>query len=87
MQRNNPTKETAVKESKKVQSISRFFTSPKKPISDLIAIINSEVATAFFIGNLASNTKAGMIKKPPPAPITPVMTPTTRPSIMMSGYL
>ena len=48
-------------------------------------IFNKEVATAFFIGNFANNTKAGIIKKPPPAPTIPVMAPTIIPSAMISG--
>ena len=63
---NIPIIESPVKMSKNGQSISKFCTSPKNPISDLIAIMNKEVATAFFIGNFANNTKAGIIKKPPP---------------------
>ena len=46
-------------------------------------IIIREVATALFIGKLANNTKAGMIKKPPPAPTRPVRIPTTKPSIII----
>jgi hypothetical protein len=33
-------------------------------------IINSEVPTACFMGKLAKNNKAGIIKNPPPAPKT-----------------
>ena len=52
-----------MKESKNIQSICSCPKSPVKPIKDLIAIIIREVATAFFIGNLAKSTKAGIIKK------------------------
>ena len=50
--------------------------SPVKPINELIVIINNEVPMAFFIGNLANFNKAGIIKKPPPAPINPIKIPT-----------
>ena len=56
------------------------WIKPIKPIRDLIAIINNEVATAFFMGSFAKSTKAGIIKNPPPAPKIPVTTPTTAPS-------
>jgi hypothetical protein len=57
------------------QSIVRFCMSPINPISEFIAIINSDVPTAFFIGSLANNTNDGIIKKPPPAPTNPIITP------------
>ena len=47
--------------------------SPKKPISEFIVIMNKEVPTAFFIGNLANKTKDGIIRNPPPAPINPTI--------------
>lgn len=50
------------------------------PISEFIEIISSDVATAFFIGNLANNTKAGIMRNPPPAPTSPAITPTKIPS-------
>ena len=69
---------------KKLQSISIVKASPKKnPMSDLNAIIISDVATAIFISTFASITKAGMIKNPPPAPIIPVIAPTSNPSIII----
>ena len=43
----------------------------------------SDVATAIFISTLASITKAGIIKNPPPAPIIPVIAPTINPSIII----
>ncbi len=75
----------AVKLRRNDQSISRFSTSPMKPINDFIAMISIEVATAFFIGSFANITKAGIIKKPPPAPIIPVNSPTTAPSRTIRG--
>lgn len=48
-------------------------------------MIKSEVPTASFMGNLASTTNAGIIKKPPPAPTKPVSAPTTSPSIIIRG--
>ena len=53
------------------------------PINDLTAIINKEVATAFFIGSFANITNAGIIRNPPPAPTTPVRIPITKPSIII----
>ena len=58
-----------------------------KPINDLNAIIISDVATAFFIGNFAKRTSAGIIKNPPPAPTMPVKKPTTIPSNAIMGKL
>lgn len=77
---NIPTTAIAEKRSKKFQSISRVATSPMNPISEFIEIISSDVATAFFIGNLANNTKAGIMRNPPPAPTSPAITPTKIPS-------
>ena len=74
-----PIIEIPVKMPKKAQSMVRFCTSPKKPISELTAIINKEVATASFIGKPASKTKAGIIKNPPPAPKIPVIIPINSP--------
>ena len=56
------------------------YKSPAKPIALLIKIINSEVPTACFIGKLAKNNKAGIIKNPPPAPKNPVTIPTKKPT-------
>ena len=82
-----PTKDMEVKTAKNCQSISIVNTSPRKnPINDLNAIIISDVATATFISTLASITKAGMIKNPPPAPIIPVIAPTINPSIITVSY-
>ena len=77
--------ESIVKVSRNFQSIAMLGTSPRKPINDFTAIIKSDVPTAFFIGNLANSTKAGMIKKPPPAPTIPVKTPTMIPSMPIRG--
>ena len=63
---------------KKYQSGFIFCTSPEKPINELHDIINREVPMAFFIGNFAKWTKAGIIKKPPPAPIKPINIPTQK---------
>ncbi len=59
-----------------------MFTIKKyyKPIVELIEIINSDVPTVDFISNFAKKkTRAGIIRKPPPAPTNPVMTPTNDP--------
>ena len=82
-----PITEIAVKEVSSSQSICNCHRSPVNPIRDLIAMIIKEVATAFFIGNLAKRTKAGIIKKPPPAPTNPVNIPIINPSIVKSGIL
>ncbi len=44
-------------------------------------MITNDVPTAFFIDKPAQSTKAGTYKKPPPAPINPVITPITIPCI------
>ena len=70
-----------VNNNKKFQSIFITNTSPKKnPKVDFKAIINSEVAIAFFISKPINITKAGTIKNPPPAPTSPVIPPTINPS-------
>ena len=53
--------------------------SPRKPIKDCKATIKSDVPTAIFIGVLARNNKAGIIKKPPPAPTNPAIKPIIDP--------
>ena len=50
-------------------------------MEELIKIINNEVPTACFMGKLAKNKRAGIIKNPPPAPRKPVTIPTTEPII------
>ena len=75
-----PRIDTTVNDKRKGQSIERFSISPINPIKDLSAMISKEVATAFFMGRPASKTKAGMIRKPPPAPTIPVASPTANPS-------
>ena len=77
-----PTIDKRVNTDRSYQSKIRFELpkSPRKPNKDLIAIINKEVATAFFIGSFANKTRAGIIKKPPPAPTIPVKIPTIKPS-------
>ncbi len=81
-----PTIDKALKELRKTQSIFKLVDkSPVNPIKDLMAIIINEVPTAFFMGKPANKTKAGMIKKPPPAPTNPVKAPTNKPSIIITG--
>ena len=58
-----------------------MYKSPPKPMLEFIKIINNEVPTACFIGKLAKNNNAGIIKKPPPAPKNPVTIPTKNPII------
>jgi len=89
LERNVPIKipiiANAVMDNINVQSIICSPPSPKKPISDFAAMITKDVPTASFIGNLLRTTKAGIIKKPPPAPTNPVKTPTIPPSNKISG--
>ena len=49
------------------------------PLTELSAIIASEVPIAVFIGILSNPTSAGIIINPPPAPISPVNNPTIIP--------
>lgn len=71
-----PTADKAVKDNRKSQSISLFWISPEKPINELMVMTNNEVAIAFLMVKRASLISAGTIKKPPPAPINPIKTPT-----------
>jgi len=80
-----PIIEKLVNNNKNDHSISKLCKSPKKPISDLAAIIKSDVPMAFFIGSLVKITKAGIIKNPPPAPTIPVRRPTNIPSAAITG--
>ena len=65
---------------RKVQSMAGWVaTSLAKPMSELAAIISSEVPTASRMGSRANSTRAGMIMKPPPAPTSPVTVPTAAP--------
>ena len=61
------------------QSKSCVPKSLKNPIDELNAMIAKEVPTAFFIGNFAKTTNAGIIKNPPPAPTKPTNVPTITP--------
>lgn len=61
--------------------------SPTNPSNDLSEIIKSDAPTAFFIGIPRNKTSAGIIKKPPPAPKTPVTKPTTAPSVIIKATL
>ena len=80
-----PKVETIVNPIRKSQFISKFPTSPINPINDFRAIINNEVATAFFMGSFTNKTKVGMIKKPPPIPTTPVNKPIRMPCNIIKG--
>ena len=70
-----------VKIIKSFQFINSVVTdkSPIKPMIEFTAIINKEVPTAIFMGNLHLKTKAGIIKNPPPAPTKPVNNPKNNP--------
>ena len=50
-------------------------------------MIIKDVTTAVFIGSFSIFTSAGIIKKPPPAPIKPVTIPTKAPCIKIKGLL
>ena len=71
--------ERLVKMVRKVQSAATAFIELKNPSKEFIEIIKREVATALFIGNPINITSAGTIKNPPPAPIKPVIIPTSNP--------
>ncbi len=75
----------AVRVSRNFQSMGLLRTSPKKPVSELIAIIKSDVPAAVFMGRPVNNTSAGIIKKPPPAPTNPVRNPMSMPSTMINN--
>jgi methionine aminopeptidase len=66
-------------EDKNSQLMEEMFSELTKPNKELIEMINNDVPIAFFISKLRSITKAGTIKKPPPAPIIPVIIPTAMP--------
>lgn len=59
--------------------------SPAKPISELMAMMNRDVPDAVFIGSRVNNTRAGIIRKPPPAPTSPVRKPMSDPSRIVNG--
>ena len=82
-----PKIEISVKINKNVQWILLWCKSPVKPINELRAIMNRDVPMAFFIGSFANKTRAGIIKKPPPAPMIPVSKPTPIPIIIRYGML
>ena len=58
-----------------------MYKSPPNPILELMKIINKDVPIACFMGNLAKNNSAGIIKNPPPAPKKPVTIQTKKPII------
>ena len=53
--------------------------SPVNPMSEFRVMMIKEDPTAFFMGRLAHSTSAGIYKKSPLAPITPVMVPMAIP--------
>jgi len=53
--------------------------APIKEESVFIVIMRRDMPTAFFIGSFKKSTQCGMIKKPPPAPTSPVSVPTRIP--------
>jgi hypothetical protein len=51
-------------------------------MSDFMAIIKREVPIASFMGIFSIMTRAGIMRKPPPAPTSPVTAPVMIPSII-----
>ena len=80
MPKNIPMVDMVVKTKRNPQFISVFPRSPKNPTNDFMAMINNAVATAFFIWIFSNKTNAGIIRKPPPTPITPVSKPIIIPA-------
>lgn len=76
---NIPITEMEVNVRRKTQSILTLSNEEPKPIKELIEMIKRAVATASFIEMPNSITSAGTMRKPPPAPINPVMIPTINP--------
>ena len=87
MPKNIPMVDMVVKTNRNFQFISVFPRSPKNPINDFMAMMNNVVATAFFIWIFSNKTKAGIIRKPPPIPKTPVNRPIIIPAKIIKGYL
>ncbi len=84
---NIPIIEIKVNDSRNTQSISRFWTSPVKPIRDFNEIIAKEVAMAAFILKSDRITRIGIIINPPPAPTSPVKKPIKEPSVKIKNLL
>lgn len=61
--------------------------SPENPMRDFAAMITSDVPTASFMGIPARITRAGIIRKPPPAPTSPVKIPTRAPSRIVKSIV
>ena len=85
MPMNIPKEEIRMKINRKIQLNSIEYKSPVNPINDLREMINSELATAFFIGSFTSNTRIGTIIKPPPIPAIPEISPSKSPIPTNSG--
>lgn len=77
---NIPVQDATTIEARNVQLIFVSMLPPVNPIKEFTAIISNEVPMAIFIGILDSKAKAGIIKKPPPAPTIPAIKPTAAPS-------
>ena len=80
-----PAMEKAVNGDKKFQLTVVLERLPAKEDRQFIVMISKEVPMALRIGSFKNNTNAGMIRKPPPAPIKPVSVPTTNPDKMIDG--
>ena len=63
-----------------------IFCELAKPNNEFIEIIKHRSANCFFISKFKSITNAGTIRKPPPAPIIPVIIPTAMPWVISNGY-
>ena len=79
MPASNPIIANPVNFNKNSQSMLEMCSELAKPSKELIDIMKSDVPMAFFISRLRSITNAGTIRKPPPAPIIPVIIPTAIP--------
>ena len=76
---NTPAVAIDVIRTKNSQLILKWPISPVNPTRELSAMISNEVPIATFMGILINRTKAGINKKPPPAPSKPVAKPIATP--------
>lgn len=74
-----PPTAMAVKLNSKVQLMVYWAMVLKKPKSELKVMMVRDDPTAVFMGSLPNSTNAGMMRKPPPAPNSPVTMPTAAP--------
>ena len=77
---NIPAIEIPVNIKMTVQLYSNCFKLNKKPNKELMPTIINDVPTAVFIGSFKKSIRAGMIRKPLPAPNKLVTTPINKPN-------